>query len=112
MPKPSFTQEEQIEHLAALWGISKHDARVKLRQVRQMDVDALVNGDRVYWDDFATIHVEIKPPVRKRLPGATATSLFPARVNVKLEESETLVEFLNEAFKSQLEHADTVFANG
>ena len=112
MAKPSFTQVEQVEHLSNIWGITKTQALEMLRQVRKMDAAALAAGDRVYWDDFGTLHVQIKPPTYKKLPGDPEEFIVPARVNVKFEESKDLVAQLNQAFADQLERENQRFENG
>lgn len=109
MSKPSFTKDEQIKHLVELWGMTDTQVKTMLRDVRSMDKAALSRGDRVYWDDFGTLHVEIKKPVYKRLPGSGTPTLFGARVNVKFQESKDLISLLSEAFEDELALADQSF---
>ena len=104
--KPSLTKEEQVKILSDLWECTDIEAKTKLNDVLRMFAKALANGDRIYMDDFGTLHVEIKSPVYRRLPGHDTETRFAARVNVKFNESKDLLAVLNESFSEELEEAN------
>lgn len=103
MSKPSFTKEEQVSHLSEKWHLHEDRVRQMLLDVRNMYSTALIRGERVYIDNLGTLIVEVKPPIKKRLPGSPVKTLIGARVNVKFEESETLIDELTTAFSEQIQ---------
>ena len=107
MSKPSFTKEDQVAYLADKWNLDHDRVRQMLSDFRGMIASALARGQRVYLDNLGTMHVEVKRPVSKRLPGHSTKSIFPARINVKLEESELLRNELTTAFRDQLDAANS-----
>lgn len=106
MPKPSFTSKEQVDHLSQKWGVSRDQASGILRDMLEMYRDALARKERVYLDDFGTLHVQVKERTQKVLPGHTTKSIIPARLNVKFEESADLTTYLIPAFSDELRQAD------
>lgn len=106
MPKqPSLRKDDQIKYLAQKWGVTHDEAAQRLHDVRQMDIEGLSSGHRVYWDDFGTVHVQIKPPIRKKLPNRPLQT-FPARLNVYFSESATFLASLRERFSDRLAAAN------
>lgn len=105
MSKPSFTTQEQVAHLAEKWNIDQDRARQMLRDVRNMYRDALARKERVYIDDLFTITVRAKNRGYKTVPGQGRV-IVPARLDIKAQESETLVEHLKPFYKEELRVAD------
>lgn len=60
MPKPSFTTQDQVDHLSEKWHVGEDRARQMLLDVRNMLRDALIRKERVYLDDFGTFHGQVK----------------------------------------------------
>lgn len=111
MSKPSFTKKEQVEALAKLWNLPHGKVETMLEDYWEALAEALERGERIYLDDFGTIHHEIKAPVRKKLPGAEDEQIFAARVNVDFEMSENLEVRLIETFAAELEQATEAWMN-
>ena len=106
MAKPSFTLEEQVSHLSKKWHLEQDRVRQMLRDVRGMFSDSLLRGERLYLDDLGTLHVKVRRPTRKRLPGQASSTLIPARLTVVFEESRDLLQDLTSAFKDDLDEAN------
>lgn len=106
MTKPSMTKEEQIAYLSEKWSFSHDSVREMLQDIRNMNLAALIRGERLYVDNFGTFSVQIKPPTIKRLPGKPTATVIGARVNVKFEESEMLRDELTTAFADQIQKAN------
>ena len=102
MPKPSFTTQDQVDHLSEKWHVGEDRARQMLLDVRNMLRDALIRKERVYLDDFGTFHGKKKKRTLKLLPFDTEKTIIPSRLNVKFEESEDLITALNPAYTEEL----------
>lgn len=77
-----------------------------LRDISDMYSASLARKERLYIDNVGTLHVQVKNRTQKRLPGHDNLSVIPARLNVKFEESETLIACLKPAFVDELKTAD------